>query len=47
MLMDREPAIADHIRRVVKTRIGRDIVSARGDILSEELEEGVEANSAS
>jgi len=45
VLMDREPVVADHIRRVVKTRIGRDIVSTRGDILSEELEEGVEANS--
>jgi voltage-gated potassium channel len=39
-LMDREPRIADRIREVVRGRIGRDIVTPRGDVIAEELEEG-------
>jgi voltage-gated potassium channel len=39
-LMDREPRIADRIREVVRGRIGRDIVTPRGDVITEELEEG-------
>ena len=38
-LMDREPRIAERIREVVRSRIGRDIVTAKGDVVSEELEE--------
>lgn len=39
-LMEREPRIAERIREVVRSRIGRDIVTPRGDIVSEELEDG-------
>jgi voltage-gated potassium channel len=38
-LMDRQPRIAERIREVVRDRIGRDIVSPQGDVVSEELEE--------
>jgi len=37
-LMDREPRIAERIREVVRHRVGRDIVSPQGDVVSEELE---------
>jgi hypothetical protein len=37
-LMDRRPRIPKRIREVVRHRIGRDIVSPRGDVVSEELE---------
>jgi voltage-gated potassium channel len=38
-LMEREPRIAERIREVVRSRIGRDIVSPRGDIVLEEIED--------
>lgn len=38
-LMEREPAIATHINRVVKTRIGAEILTPRGDLVAEELSE--------
>ncbi len=38
-LMEREPRIAERIREVVRSRIGQDIVSPRGDIVTEELED--------
>jgi voltage-gated potassium channel len=38
-LMDRDPRVANRIREVVRSRIGRDIVSPRGDVITEELEE--------
>jgi voltage-gated potassium channel len=38
-LMDREPRIAGRIRDVVRSRIGRDIVTPRGDMVTEEIEE--------
>jgi len=38
-LMDRQPRIAERIREVVRHRLGRDIVSPQGDLISEELEE--------
>ncbi|MGZ3324660.1 MAG: cyclic nucleotide-gated ion channel, partial [Xanthobacteraceae bacterium] len=38
-LMDREPRIAERIRDVVRSRIGRDIVTPKGDLVIEELEE--------
>jgi voltage-gated potassium channel len=38
-LMDREPRVANRIREVVRSRVGRDIVSPRGDVITEELEE--------
>ena len=37
-LMDREPRIAERIRDVVRSRLGREIVTARGDLISEELD---------
>ena len=37
-LMDREPGIAERIREVVRDRLGGDIVSPHGDVVSEELE---------
>jgi voltage-gated potassium channel len=38
-LMAREPRVAERIREVVRSRIGRDIVTPRGDIVTEEIEE--------
>jgi voltage-gated potassium channel len=38
-LMEREPRIAERVREVVRSRIGRDIVTPRGDIVSEEIED--------
>lgn len=38
-LMEREPRIAERVREVVRSRIGRDIVTPRGDIVIEEIEE--------
>ena len=38
-LMEREPRIAERIREVVRSRIGRDIVTPKGDLVIEELEE--------
>jgi voltage-gated potassium channel len=38
-LMEREPRIAERIREVVRNRIGRDIVTPKGDVVIEELEE--------
>jgi voltage-gated potassium channel len=39
-LMERAPRIAARMREMVKQRVGGDVVSARGDIVTEELEEG-------
>ena len=38
-LLAREPRVAERIREVVRSRIGRDIVTPRGDIVTEEIEE--------
>ena len=38
-LMDREPRVAERIHEVVRHRLGRDIVTPHGDVVSEELEE--------
>jgi len=38
-LMDREPQVAARIHEVVQGRIGQDLVTPRGDIVTEELEE--------
>ena len=38
-LMEREPRIAERIREVVRSRIGRDIVTPRGDMVVEEIED--------
>src|SRR5713101_8134565 len=38
-LMEREPRVAERIRDVVRSRIGRDIVTPKGDLVVEELEE--------
>jgi len=37
--MEREPRIAERVREVVRSRIGRDIVTPRGDMVTEELED--------
>jgi len=39
-LMEREPRVAAHMREIVKQRLGGELVSARGDIVTEEIEEG-------
>ena len=36
--MKREPRIAERIRDVVRDRLGRDVVTPEGDVVSEELE---------
>jgi voltage-gated potassium channel len=38
-LMDRDPRVAQRVHDVVRDRLGRDIVTPRGDVISEELEE--------
>jgi voltage-gated potassium channel len=44
-LMEREPKVAEHLRGVVRTRLGHETVTQRGDLLSEEVEtkDGAEA----
>jgi voltage-gated potassium channel len=37
-LMEREPRIAEHIRHVASTRLGEEIIVAKGDLISEEIE---------
>ncbi len=37
-LMEREPSVAAHIRSVVRTRLGRENIEPKGDLLSEEIE---------
>ena len=39
VLMDREPRIAERIREVARTRLGGDVVTRKGDLVMEELEE--------
>ena len=38
-LMQRDPRIAERIREVARTRIKRELVTPKGDILTEEIEE--------
>src|SRR5262249_9137659 len=38
-LMERDPRIAERIHEIASTRLGRDLATARGDLLAEELEE--------
>ena len=38
-LMKREPRVAERIREVVRHRIGRDVITPQGDVISEELED--------
>ena len=38
-LMDREPRVAERIHEVVRHRLGRDLLTPQGDVVSEELEE--------
>ena len=37
-LMERDPRIAQRIKDVVETRVGREVVSRKGDIVAEEIE---------
>src|SRR5499425_2356063 len=39
VLMDREPRIAEHIREVARARVGGDMVTRKGDLVVEELDE--------
>ena len=39
-LMDRAPRVAARMREMVRARLGREVVGAGGDIVTEELEEG-------
>ena len=38
MLMDRNPTIGEHIRKVVRERLGEEIVTPGGDLVAEELD---------
>jgi voltage-gated potassium channel len=40
MLMDGEPRIARRVKEMVRERLGRDLVSAQGDIIGAEIAEG-------
>ena len=37
-LMERDPRIAERIKDVVRERVGRELVSPKGDIVTEEIE---------
>jgi voltage-gated potassium channel len=39
-LMEREARIAERIREVVRNRLGRDILTPKGDLITEEIENG-------
>ena len=39
MLMERDPRIAERIREVARRRIKRELVTPKGDILTEEIED--------
>lgn len=39
VLMDREPRIAERVHEVVRTRLGGESVTPKGDLVAEELEE--------
>jgi voltage-gated potassium channel len=39
-LMDRDPRLSKRVQDVVRSRLGREIVSSRGDIVTEEVEDG-------
>jgi len=41
-LMERDPRIAKRINEVVNTRLGREVVSRKGDIVAEEIEKAAE-----
>jgi voltage-gated potassium channel len=37
-LMHRDPRVAERIHDVVEKRVGREVVSSKGDIISEEID---------
>ena len=39
ILMDRDPRIAERIHTTARSRVGHDVVTPRGDIVTEELED--------
>ena len=39
-LMERDPRFAERVREVARKRVGQDVVTPRGDIVSEELGRG-------
>jgi hypothetical protein len=39
VLMDREPHIAERIHEVARSRLGGDVISPKGDLVAEELED--------
>jgi voltage-gated potassium channel len=39
VLLERAPRIAERIREVVRTRVGRDVVTPTGDLVVQELED--------
>ena len=45
-LMTREPRVAARMREMIRQRVGGELVSERGDIVTEEIEEGEAENSA-
>ncbi len=42
-LLDREPRVAERIHAVVRERIGSELVSRKGDIVTEELDDAATA----
>ena len=38
-LMERDPRLAERVNEIARGRVGQDVVSPRGDIVVEELEE--------
>jgi hypothetical protein len=46
VLMDREPRIGERIREVVRTRLGGEMITRKGDLVVEELQEAATRRSA-
>ena len=44
-LMDRDPELSKRVHEVVRSRLGREIISPHGDIVAEEVEDAEVARS--
>ena len=40
--MERDPRLAKRVHEVVRTRLGRELVTPRGDLVTEEIDEATQ-----